>query len=168
MRSVGIARLRAALAGLAVLAAVAGAALWWQAATDPVVDVAQTRDVALDAGSRALVELNTIASDDADAAVGRWERGATGPLLEQLQKQREQNVAAARVAKTTASARLLRAAVTELDPKAGTGRVIAALEVRVTTADGQVATKRSRLDAVLARTPDGWKLTAVEVVGLST
>lgn len=161
-------RLLAVLAGFAVLAAAAGGALWWQAAADPSVTAAQTRDVVLAAGSRALVELNTIASDDADAAVGRWERDATGSLLEQLQKKREQNVAAARAARTSASARLLRAAVTELDPSAGTARVIAALEVSVTTADGQVAAKRSRLDAVLTRTSDGWKLSGVEVVGLST
>lgn len=160
--------LLAALAGLAVLAAGVGGLLWWQAATDPDVQLARTRDVVLDAGSRVLVDLNTIARDDAVAGLDRWERGATGPLLEQLQEQRELNLAAVREAGTSTSARLLRAAVTEVDVDGGTARVIAALEVTVTAADGQVTPKRTRLDAELARTPEGWKVAAVEVVGIST
>ncbi|MGI5128161.1 hypothetical protein ACQEVB_15225 [Pseudonocardia sp. CA-107938] len=156
------------VAGVAVVAAIAGGLLWWQAATSPAVATAQARDLVLDAGSRALVELNTIASDDADAAADRWERNATGPLLAQLRKQREQTVTAAKAARTSSTARPLQAAVTELDRAAGTARLLAALEVRVTTADGQVATKRTRLAAALTRTPDGWLLSEVDVVGLST
>jgi Mce-associated membrane protein len=157
--------LLAAVAGLAVLAAGVGGVSWWQAATDSDVQLARTRDVVLDAGSRALVDLNTIAPDDAEAGLDRWERSATGPLLEDLEGKREQNLAAVRAAGTSTSARLLRAAVTEVD--AGRAHMIAALEVAETGKDGQVTPKRSRLDAELASTPEGWKVTAVEVVGIS-
>jgi Mce-associated membrane protein len=160
--------LLAAWAGLAVLAACVGALLCWQAATDQDVQLAHTREIVLDAGSRALVDLNTIAADDPAAGLDRWVRGATGPLLEQLQEQREQHLAAARDAGTSTSARLLQAAVTELDVEGGTARLIAALEVTVTAADGALEPKRTRLDAELARTPEGWKVAAVEVVGIST
>ncbi len=156
--------LRTLLTAWAGLAAVVAALLWWQAATDPDVRLAHTREVVLDAGSRALVELNTIASGDAEAGLDRWERAATGPLLEQLQDRRDQNLAATRAAGTSTSARLLRAAVTEVDPERGTARVIAALEMTRTGA----APERTRLDAQLAETPDGWKVAAVEGVGIST
>jgi Mce-associated membrane protein len=154
------------LAGLAVLAAGVGALLWWQAATDPDVQLARTREIVLQAGTRALVDLNTIASADADAGLDRWEHAATGPLLKELQDRRDQNLAAARGAGTSTSARLLGAAVTEVD--ADRARMIAALEVSVTDRDGRATQNRSRLDAELARTPEGWKVAAVEVVGIST
>jgi Mce-associated membrane protein len=157
----------AAWAGLAVLAAGVGAVLWVLAATDADVQLAHTREIVLEAGSRALVDLNTIGPADAEAGLDRWERGATGPLLEDLQEKREQNLAAVRDAGTTTSARLLEAAVTEVDVERGTARVIAALEV-TETAGGQPAPKRTRLDADLERTPQGWKVAAVEVVGIST
>lgn len=156
------------LAGLAVLAAGVAGVSWWQAAAAPDLQLARTRDVVLDAGSRALMDLNTIASDDAEAGLDRWERGATGPLLEQLQEQREQNVKAVRDAGTSTSARMLQAAVTEVDVERGTARVIAALEVTVTARDGAVEPKRTRLDAELVITPEGWKVAAAEVVGIST
>jgi Mce-associated membrane protein len=154
------------LAGVAVLAAAVGTLLWWQAAADPDVQLARTREIVLEAGTRALVDLNTIASDDADAGLDRWEHAATGPLLQQLQDRRDQNVAAARDAGTSTSARLLGAAVTEVD--VDRARMIAALEVSVTDRDGRATQNRSRLDAELARTPEGWKVAAVEVVGVST
>jgi Mce-associated membrane protein len=160
--------LLAAWAGLAVLAAVLGALSWWQAATDPDVQLARTREIVLDAGSRALVDLNAIGRDDAAAGLDRWEHSATGQLLEDLRERREQNLAAVRDVGTSTTARLLGAAVTEVNVEGGTARIIAALEVTVTAADGQMTPKRTRLDAELARTPEGWKVSAVEVVGIST
>ena len=155
--------MRALLVAWAGIATVVGALLW-QAATDPDVQLARARDVVLDAGSRALVDLNTIAPGDAEAALARWERVATGALLEDLQHKREQNLAAVRGAATSTSARLLRAAVTEVD--VDRARMIAALEV-TENKDLQVTRKHSRLDAELARTPEGWKLASVEVVAIS-
>lgn len=152
-------------AGLAVLAACVGCVLWWQAATDPEVRLAHTREVVLDAGARVLVDLNTIGPDDAEADLDRWERGATGPLLEDLRGKREQNLAAVRGVGTSTSARLLRAAVTEVD--ADRARMLAALDVSVTDREGRATQKRSRLDAELARTPEGWKVATVEAVGIS-
>ncbi len=153
------------LGAWAALAAVVAALLWWQAAADPDVQLARTRETVLDAGSRALVDLNTIAAGDAAKDLDRWERAATGSLLEQLQDRREQNLVAAQAAGTSTSARVLRAAVTEVD--ADRAHVIAALEVSETGRDGRATQKRSRLDAELARTSEGWKVAAVDVVGIS-
>jgi Mce-associated membrane protein len=160
--------LRTVLLAWAGIAAVVAALLWWQAATDPDVQLARTREIALEAGSRALVDLNTIAAGEAEAGFDKWERAATGPLLDQLREQREQNLAAMRSAGSSTSARLLRAAVTEVDVARGTARLIAALEVTETGADGRATPKRSRLDAQLVDTPEGWKVAAVEGVGIST
>lgn len=158
------ARLRPLLAAWAGFAMVVAGLLWWQTAADPDVQLARTRDVVHDAGARALVDLNTIAAADAEAGLDRWERAATGPLLDQLRERREQNLAAVRAAGTTRSARLLRAAVTEVDVARGTARVIAALEVK----ENATAPTRTRLDAQLVQAPDGWKVAAVEGVGVST
>jgi Mce-associated membrane protein len=155
---------RTLLVAWAGLATIVAGLVWWQAASDPDVRLASTRDVVLDAGSRALVELSTIAAADADAGLDRWERAATGPLLDQLREQRDQNLAAVRAAGTTRSVRLLRAAVTEVDLARGTARVIAALEVT----ENPAAPSRTRLDGQLVETPDGWKVAAVEAVGVST
>jgi Mce-associated membrane protein len=160
--------LRQFLVAWAGFATVVAALLWWQATTDPDLQLARTRDVVLDAGSRALVDLNTIAAGEVETGLDRWERTATGPLLEQLQEQREQNIAAVRSAGSSTSARLLRAAVTEVDVERGTARMIAALEVTLTAADGRVTPRRTRLDAQLVDTPDGWKVAVVEGVGIST
>jgi Mce-associated membrane protein len=56
------------------------------------------------------------------------------------------------------------AAVTELDTRAGTAKLIATVQVRVTPATGTATTDRKRFEAGLSRTADGWKLTALTAV----
>ncbi|GHB45333.1 hypothetical protein GCM10010331_35860 [Streptomyces xanthochromogenes] len=56
------------------------------------------------------------------------------------------------------------AAVTELDDRSGTAKLIATVEVRVTPAGGAATTDRKRLEAALERTDGGWKLKALSAV----
>ncbi len=81
--------------------------------------------------------------------------------------QGEDNVRSIRDAKTVTKAKVLGGAVTKHDPAKGQANVIAALEVTVQPEGGDPVTKRSRIDSGLTRTDDGWKLSSVQVVGLS-
>ncbi|EFL41509.1 conserved hypothetical protein, partial [Streptomyces griseoflavus Tu4000] len=87
---------------------------------------------------------------------------STGPLREELGRTE---------AKAGASARgtVTEAAVTALDTRAGTAKLIATVRVEVTPAGAKKpATDRKRLEAVLARTGEGeWKVRAVSAVPLT-
>lgn len=152
---------------VAVLAAVASGAFWWRARADPDLRAAQERDVVLESGKHRLAEINTLDFHEPDAGLARWQAQVTGPLAEEIKKNREDNVRSIRDAKTVTKAKVLGAAVTKLDAAKGQANMIASLEVTVSPEGGQPVTKRSRIDSGLTRTGDGWKLSSVQVVGLS-
>jgi Mce-associated membrane protein len=158
------------LAVVAVVVLVAAAFFgvsWLVAHNDRGLQTAQTRDVVLEAGKHGLVQMNTLDYRQADAGLERWQQQVTGALGEEVAKNRADNVRSIQAAKTVTNARVLNAAVTRLDLDKGEANVIAALEVTVTPDGAPGATKRSRIDATLTKTDDGWKLSAVQVVGLS-
>jgi Mce-associated membrane protein len=64
--------------------------------------------------------------------------------------------------KTVATATLKQAAVTELNASAGTAKLIAVLEVRVSTRGGAPVPGTSPLSVDLNRTEQGWKVSAVQ------
>lgn len=157
----------ATLTLVAVLAAAASGVFWLRARADPDLRAAQQRDVVLETGKHHLTEINTLDFHEPDAGLTRWQRQVTGPLAEEIKKSREDNVRSIRDAKTVTKAKVLDASVTKLDSAKGQANVIAALEVTVTPEGGEPVTKRSRVDSGLTRTGDGWKLSSVQVVGLS-
>ena len=157
----------AALTACAVVAAALLGASWVGASGDPAVDAARTRDEVLDVTQRELVQINTIDWHAPDGGLGAWQQQVTGPLAQQVAKNRQDNVTNIRNARTVTRARVLDAALTRLEPNAGRASAIAALEVTVTPDGGQPATKFTRVDAGAVRTPQGWKLESVQVVGMS-
>lgn len=159
--------LLATLTAVAVLAAATSGAFWWRARADPDLRAAQERDVVLEAAKHHLVEINTLDFHEPDAGLSRWQAQVTGPLAEEIKKNREDNARSIRDAKTVTKAKVLGGAVTKHDPAKGQANVIAALEVTVQPEGGDPVTKRSRIDSGLTRTDDGWKLSSVQVVGLS-
>lgn len=157
----------AALTACAVIATAVLGVFWARANADPAVETARTRDAVLSAAEHELVQINTIDWHEPDGGLGRWQQQVVGPLADQVKKNREDNVNSIRNAKTVTKARVVDAAATTLDRKAGRAGAIAALEVTVAPEGGKPVTKRSRVDAGLTRTPQGWKLSSVQVVGLS-
>lgn len=158
------------LTAVTVLAVVVAAVLgvsWARANGDPAVQTARTRDAVLVTAQQELVAINTIDWHEPDGGLGAWQQQVTGPLAAQVGKNRQDNVGSIRGAKTVTRARVVDAAATGVDQRAGRADVLAALEVTVAPDGGQPVTKRSRVDASLARTPQGWKLASVQVVGLS-
>ncbi|HET6503837.1 MAG TPA: hypothetical protein VFG87_24075 [Amycolatopsis sp.] len=133
---------------------------WWQTAHDDFSTRARDRDAVLAAGSDGLVALNTIDYRDAGPSVDRWIQVTTGELGTTFSGDRQSQLDRATGSKAEASATLDEAAVTDLN--GDTAHVIAVLDVRLSTNGGAPASSRTRLNAELTRTPQGWKIDSVQ------
>lgn len=153
-------RLLSVLAVLAVLSGVWFGWSWWRSAHDDFAARARDRDAVLAAASDALVALNTIDYREAGPAVDRWIQVTAGELGRTLREDRQAQLDRATANRTEASASVTQAAVAEL--RGDTARVIAVLDVRLNTNGAPGSSNRSRLNAELTRTPDGWKVDAVQ------
>jgi Mce-associated membrane protein len=151
-----------AVAAVAVLVAAWFGWSWWSAAHDDAAVRAQDRDTVLAAAGDALVALNTVDYHDPAPAVDRWIQVTTGELGRTLSGDRQVQLDRARASKTVATARVNQAAVAELDPGAGTARVLVVLDVQLSTNGSPSAPSRVRLNAALTRTDAGWKVASVQ------
>ncbi|MEV4316626.1 hypothetical protein [Actinocrispum sp. NPDC049592] len=155
-----IVRVLAVLAVLSVAAAGVSGWFWWNSAT---ADFAAERDTVLSDGQRYAVDLNTVDYHSPD--FDRWRNAATGALLDRLNRNQENDRANAVANKTVSTARVVTAAVTNLNSHSGSATMIAALEITLSQGGGQATAKISRLDMDLQRTDAGWKVSGLEVVG---
>lgn len=105
--------------------------------------------------------LNTLDHREADRGLDLWESSTTGELHEQLTEGRKEFTAQVKSAKTVTTAKVLSAAVTELDDRAGRARVLVALRVTVKAPGAEKTDKDSRMLGELTRTGGGWKLSAL-------
>ncbi|MFD7710743.1 hypothetical protein ACFV6E_37920 [Streptomyces sp. NPDC059785] len=154
-------------AGLALALAFCGTGAWTyaQARGDDSLAYGRERDAALADGRERLAVLNTLdasSEDRARAAIQDWRAASTGPLRKELGATRPAVGASARGTVTEA-------ALTALDTRAGTAKLVATVRVEVTPAGSKTATTdRKRLEAVLARTDGGdWKVKALSAVPLA-
>jgi len=143
------------LAAAIVFAAVSGSL--WLTAPRPSA-AAPVRDDALRAGEQAVLNFNTISYRSVGKDLNLWAQSSTGPLHRQIMTGRAAFEQQIRQARTVTTARILDAALTSLNPRARTARIIVALQLTVTPAGGTAVTKQSRLAGELTRTPAGWKL----------
>lgn len=139
-----------------------GAWTYAQARTDEELAFGRERDTALAEGRDRLTVLNTLdASTRERAATGiqAWRDAATGPLRTELGRT-EPTVGA------SARATVTEAALTALDARAGTAKLIATVRVDVTPRGATTATTdRKRLEAVLTRTGEHtWRVAALSAV----
>ncbi|MFC4035258.1 hypothetical protein ACFO3J_27860 [Streptomyces polygonati] len=133
---------------------------------DSTLAYAKARDSVLAAGQRGIVRLNTVDAAHPDRDLGAWLDATTGPLHEQLSRTHAADAASLKESGTRTRGAVTDAAVTELDTRAGTAKVIATVQVTVTPRAGTATTDRKRFEAGLARTGGGWKLTALTAVPL--
>ncbi|MFF8030738.1 MULTISPECIES: hypothetical protein [unclassified Streptomyces] len=154
-------------AALALALGCCGTGAWTyaQARTDDALAHGRERDRALADGRAGIAVLTTLDASTrqrAEKGIRAWRDASTGPLREELGRTE---------AKAGASARgtVTEAAVTALDTRAGTAKLITTVRVEVTPAGTkEPATGRKRLEAVLARTGEGeWKVRALSAVPLS-
>ncbi|WP_030859600.1 hypothetical protein [Streptomyces sp. NRRL S-37] len=151
-------------AGLVLALGFCGTGAWTyaQARTDDSLAYGRERDEALAdgrAGIAALTTLDASTRQRAERSVRAWRAASTGPLREELGRTGAEAGASARGTVTEA-------AVTALDTRSGTAKLIATVRVEVTPAGTKrPATDRKRLEAVLARTGEGeWKVRALSAV----
>ncbi|WP_437089180.1 hypothetical protein [Streptomyces hundungensis] len=133
-----------------------------QARDDSSVAYATSRDAALAAGRTRITALSTLDAAHPDATLRGWLDASTGPLHDELRR--------AGAGKPTTSARgeVTDAAVTQLDDRSGTAKLIATVRVRLTPAGGAATDDRKRLEAALERTEAGWKVKALSAVPVAT
>ncbi|WP_395359482.1 hypothetical protein ACHGLA_05130 [Streptomyces sp. YH02] len=139
-----------------------GAWTYAQARNDEGLAFSRERDTALAEGRDRLTVLNTLDAstrDNAEAGIRAWRDASTGALQTELGRT-EPTVGA------SARATVTEAALTALDARAGTAKLIATVRVDVTPRGGGAATTdRKRLEAVLTRTgEDTWRVAALSAV----
>ncbi|GLY42442.1 hypothetical protein Amsp01_084650 [Amycolatopsis sp. NBRC 101858] len=152
-------------AALSVLAALGAGYAWWQAASDDSAARGRERDAVLAAAGPELVTLNTIDYRSAGAAVDRWIGATTGQYGKDLAGDRQVQIDRATTACTVSSASLVQAAVTEIDVSRGTARLLAVLDVRVSTGGAAVTPRLNRLTVDVSRAQEGWKIAGVQAAG---
>ncbi|MET9800511.1 hypothetical protein [Streptomyces sp. NPDC006368] len=150
-------------AAVLVAALLCGGAGWTyaRAAGDENRAYAEERDTALTAGRQHVARLSGLDASRAEEGLRAWLDASAGELRAELKKEKPRTDVSARATVTDA-------ALTALDTRAGTAELIATVRVEITPgpdrADGSPRTERKRLEATLARTPDGWKVTALTAV----
>ncbi|MCK8680635.1 hypothetical protein [Streptomyces lichenis] len=154
---------------LPVALAVCGFSGWrlHQALTDPGTAAARARDSALADGRSRIARLNSADPARGGADLDAWLDATTGPLHHEYRRLRDQRAAAPAESGTATTARVTDAALTSLDERAGTARMIATLRIEAAARGGERTADRGRFEAVLARTGDGWKLTSLSAVPVS-
>ncbi|AHH99748.1 hypothetical protein GCM10010174_16760 [Kutzneria viridogrisea] len=158
----------AALAVAATLVAAWFGWSWWSAAHDESAAFSRDRDQVLRVGEQAVVGMNTLDYRSVQPGLASWQSLTTGDLHDQLVRDNPSYVSKIQEAKTATTAKLVDAAVTELDQHAGRAAVLAVLDITVTPQQGQPVTKRNRFQGQLTRTDAGWKLSALGQVPVGT
>lgn len=163
-------RARRTLAGWAaawtVAAAVCGLGVLAYADTrgDDALSYGKARDAALADGRRDIARLNTVDAAHAAGDLDAWLDVTTGPLHDRMSGTHAADAATVKQSGTSTTGTVTDAAVTELDTRAGTAKLIATVEVHLTPPSGTATTDRKRFEADLSRTSGGWKLTALTAV----
>jgi Mce-associated membrane protein len=160
---------RGAVATAVALAAalvLCGLSAWSYADTrgDGALSYGKARDAALSAGQRGVARLNTVDSAHVERDLDGWLGVTTGPLHDQLTRTHKSDAAAMKASGTSTRGTVTGAAVTELDTRAGTAKLIATVQVRLTPQSGTSTTDRKRFEADLSRTSGGWRLAALTAV----
>ncbi|MEU0405384.1 hypothetical protein ABZ318_35300 [Streptomyces sp. NPDC006197] len=138
-----------------------GAWTYARARTDEELAFSRERDTALAEGRSRLTVLNTLDAstrERAEAGIRAWRDASTGALRTELGRTRPAVGASARATVTEA-------ALTALDARAGTAKLIATVRVDVTPRGAAATTDRKRLEAVLTRTGENtWRVAALSAV----
>ena len=158
-------RLLVVLTVLSVVAAAFSGWSWWRAATDDASARGRERDAVLAAAGPSLVALNTIDYRTAAADVDRWIAATTGQYGKDLSGDRQLQIDRATTARTVSSASLVQAAVTEIDVTAGSARLLAVLDVRISSGGSPPTPKLNRLTVDVSRSASGWKIAGVQAAG---
>jgi Mce-associated membrane protein len=157
--------LTAVLAVLASLTAGWFGVSWYRAAHDESLELAVARDEVLRDAQQVAVNLNTLDHQQIEAGLDRWTASSTGQLEKEFRENRTSYAEAIKSARTKTEARVLDAAVAELNADAGIARVLLIVDVTATREKGEPVVNRQRLQLEMTHTEDGWKASAIQPVG---
>ncbi|MBB5806232.1 Mce-associated membrane protein [Saccharothrix ecbatanensis] len=144
-------------AGYAVWAGVS----WWSASSDDSVAFSREREEVLRVGQVGIANFTTFDYKKIDEDIERWLDTSTGDLRAEVEEERAIRKKQIQDAKTVTVTRVLDAAVTELDARAGKAHLIAVVESTMTPEGKQAVKKIDRLQTDMTRTDAGWKLNAL-------
>lgn len=131
---------------------------WYSASHSSGSEFAATRDEALRSGQVGITNFLTLDYKKVDEDLQRWLNSSTGDLRAEIDKDKDSRKKQLVDAKSVTTSKVLDAAITELDDRAGNASMIAVVESTVTPDNGQKVTKINRYLTKLTRTEDGWKL----------
>lgn len=150
---------------VALVAAIVFGTLWLVALNSGNGRLAAERDAALSAAQQSAVNLNTLDFHDPEGGLALWMASATGPVLDEFRKNRDQYAKIVAESKRTTTAQATDAAVSELDDRAGIARVLVGVDVTVSPDGQQQVVTRQRLQMEMTRMPDGtWKVSRLNPV----
>lgn len=172
LQATGAARWQGALSAVAAVLLLAsliflGVSMvsWGTASSDESVRFAATRDDVLRVGREELINFYTLDYKNPDASFDRLVQSSTGDLATAIKQGEADWKKQLTDQKSSSTAKILDAAVTELDDRAGTATVMAIVEVDVTPDNGKPP-NRIPMQIQLTRTDQGWKLSEAGSVNL--
>jgi Mce-associated membrane protein len=168
---IGVAtRVAAVAAAIGLVGVLVFGALWWFAGHGPAAKTAALREDALLAARQLAVNLQTLDYATVDKGLDTWQDSATGPLLAEFQKNRQQYAAKMNEVRTSSTARVVDVALADLDSADGAkARAIASVDVKTTQningTPSLPVTRQVRIVLDLVRVPDaGWKAAAASAI----
>lgn len=154
----------AALVALAAVAALFFGGRWVLDLNDEGLALAADREAVLVDARQAAINLNTLDYRNVAPGLDLWEQTSTGTLLDEFRANRAEYEQVVTQAKRTTVATVPDAAVAELDVRAGTARVLLAVDVEVHPEGQDPVVTRQRLELEMTRTDQGWKASRVAPV----
>lgn len=161
-------RWRLGLLLLALLVAVSGALVWWQASHDKDLEAADTRDAVLIQARKSIATMNTLDYRKVDEGVKSWAEVTTGTLHDQLAGVSSEDRKLLAEQEKISTGRVVDAAIVDLDDTTAT--VIAAVEVTVDNAakpGSEPTVKRNRFSADVVLVDGRWKLESLQQVAVN-
>ena len=154
----------AALVALAAVAALFFGVRFALALGDEGLELAAQREAALVDSRQAAINLNSLDHRNVAAGLDLWEQTSTGTLLEEFRTNRAEYEQLVTQARRLTLATVQDAAVTELNVRSGTARVLVGLDVEVRAEGQEPVITRQRLQLEMTRTDQGWKASRVAPV----
>lgn len=153
---------------VALVVAALGSWLWWDAAHDDDISVAEERDAVLIAGREHIETLNSLDYRKVQDGLDDWSKVTTGLLHDQFAKVGAEQRKLLADQKKISAGKVVDAAVLTLDGRTAT--VIAAVEISVTEegAAGEPTVKRNRFAATMRKVGAEWKLENLQQVAVTT
>ncbi len=157
-------RALAVLVALAAVAALFFGGRWVLALGDEGLELAAQREAVLVDARQAAINLNTLDYRNVGPGLDLWEQTSTGTLLDEFRNNRAEYEQVVTQSRRVTVATVPDAAVAELDVRAGTARVLVAVDVEVRPEGQDPVVTRQRLELEMTRTDQAWKASRVAPV----